>query len=95
LWRLSVPNNTGVLSLPGDQLIDWGSAQRWLKTDAGGAEIRAIVSEVGGHAICYSHGVDDSPFQPLPSPLLRYHHQLKAQLDPHGIFNPGRMYAEI
>ena len=95
LWRLSVPNNTGVLSLPGDQLIDWGGAQRWLKTDAGGAEIRAIVSEVGGHAICYSHGVDDSPFQPLPSPLLRYHRQLKAQLDPHGIFNPGRMYAEI
>ncbi|NBB09942.1 glycolate oxidase subunit GlcE [Pseudomonas sp. SLFW] len=95
LWRLSLPTNTGVLDLPGDQLIDWGGAQRWLKTDAPGSDIRALVSAVGGHAICYSHGLDDSPFQPLAEPLLRYHRQLKAQLDPHGIFNPGRMYAEI
>jgi glycolate oxidase FAD binding subunit len=95
LWRLSLPTNTGVLDLPGDQLIDWGGAQRWLKSEASGGDIRAIVSAVGGHALSYSHGLDDSPFQPLASPLLRYHRQLKAQLDPHGIFNPGRMYAEI
>jgi glycolate oxidase FAD binding subunit len=95
LWRLSLPTNTGVLALPGEQLIDWGGAQRWLKSDASGDEIRAIVSAVGGHATCYSHGMDQSPFQPLAEPLMRYHRQLKAQLDPHGIFNPGRMYAEI
>lgn len=95
LWRLSLPNNTGVLDLPGEQLIDWGGAQRWLKSEGDGAVIRAAVSAVGGHAICYSHGLQDSPFQPLPAPLLRYHRQLKAQLDPHGVFNPGRMYAEI
>lgn len=95
LWRVSVPNNTGVLDLPGEQLIDWGGAQRWLKSDASGAEIRAIVSQVGGHVTCYSHGTVDSPFEPLASPLMRYHRQLKAQLDPHGIFNPGQMYAEI
>nr|WP_296254674.1 MULTISPECIES: glycolate oxidase subunit GlcE [unclassified Pseudomonas] len=95
LWRLSLPTSTGVLNLPGDQLIDWGGAQRWLKTCACGSEIRAIVGAVGGHATCYSHGLDDVPFQPLPAPLLRYHRQLKAQLDPHGVFNPGRMYAEI
>jgi glycolate oxidase FAD binding subunit len=95
LWRLSLPNNTGVLVLPGEQLIDWGGAQRWLKSDAEAEAIRAIVSEVGGHATCYSHGHSDSPFQPLANPLLRYHRQLKAQLDPKGIFNPGRMYAEI
>ncbi|WP_277423369.1 FAD-linked oxidase C-terminal domain-containing protein, partial [Pseudomonas viridiflava] len=35
------------------------------------------------------------PFQPLATPLLRYHHQLKARLDPQGIFNPGRLYAEL
>ena len=95
LWRISLPTNTGVLALPGEQLIDWGGAQRWLKSDASGDEIRVIVSAVGGHAICYSHGLDQSPFQPLAEPLMRYHRQLKAQLDPHGIFNPGRMYAEI
>jgi glycolate oxidase FAD binding subunit len=95
LWRLSLPTHTALLVVPGEQLIDWGGAQRWLKSDAGGEDIRRIVSAVGGHAVCYSHGLDDSPFQPLAEPLLRYHRQLKAQLDPHGIFNPGRMYAEI
>jgi len=95
LWRLSVPNNTGILDLPGEQLIDWGGAQRWLKSDADAAVIRSIAHEAGGHATCYSHGLIDSPFQPLSPGLLRYHRQLKAQLDPQGIFNPGRMYAEL
>lgn len=95
LWRLSLPVSTAELDLPGEQLIDWAGAQRWLKSNASGSEIRRIVSAAGGHATCYSHGLDDSPFQPLATPLLRYHRQLKAQLDPHGIFNPGRMYAEI
>jgi len=95
LWRLSVPNNTPRLSLPGAQLIDWGGAQRWLKTDADAGFIRSIVEEVGGHAICYTSGLTESPFHPLPTALLRYHHSLKQQLDPQGIFNPGRLYAEL
>ena len=67
LWRLSLPHNTPRLSLPGRQLIDWGGAQRWLKSDAEAAFIRSIVEEVGGHVTCYSHGLIDSPFQPLPA----------------------------
>jgi glycolate oxidase FAD binding subunit len=95
LWRLSLPNNTPLLALPGDQLIDWGGAQRWLKSTAEAAQIRSIASAAGGHASCFSAGVCDSPFQPLSAPLLRYHRQLKTQLDPQGIFNAGRMYAEV
>ncbi|WP_283180604.1 glycolate oxidase subunit GlcE [Pseudomonas svalbardensis] len=95
LWRLSVPHNTPRLSLPGRQLIDWGGAQRWLKSDAEAAFIRSIVEEVGGHVTCYTHGLIDSPFQPLPAALMRYHRNLKQQLDPRGIFNPGRLYAEL
>ncbi|VVP23718.1 hypothetical protein PS903_03895 [Pseudomonas fluorescens] len=95
LWRLSVPHNTPRLSLPGRQLIDWGGAQRWLKSDAEASFIRPIVEEVGGHVTCYSHGLVDSPFQPLPEALMRYHRSLKQQLDPRGIFNPGRLYAEL
>ncbi|MFC3606531.1 glycolate oxidase subunit GlcE [Stutzerimonas tarimensis] len=95
LWRISLPNNVPTLALPGEQLIDWGGAQRWLKSDAGETTIRAIASEVGGHATCFTPGVTDSPFQPLAAPLVRYHRQLKAALDPQGIFNPGRMYSEI
>ena len=35
------------------------------------------------------------PLHPLTEVLMRYHLQLKAQLDPQRIFNPGRMYAEL
>ncbi|MDT9646886.1 FAD-linked oxidase C-terminal domain-containing protein, partial [Pseudomonas sp. JV245A] len=31
----------------------------------------------------------------LAPTLLHYHQRLKAQLDPQGIFNPGRLYAEL
>ena len=95
LWRLSLPNNTAPLALPGQQLIDWGGAQRWLKSDADAVFIRRVVEEVGGHATCYTPGRTDSPFQPLPAALMRYHRTLKQQLDPKGIFNPGRLYAEL
>jgi glycolate oxidase FAD binding subunit len=81
--------------LPGEQLIDWGGAQRWLKSDADVALIRQAAAEVGGHATCFTAGHCDSPFHPLAAPLLRYHRQLKTQLDPQGIFNPGRMYREV
>ncbi|PAU51050.1 glycolate oxidase subunit GlcE [Pseudomonas sp. PICF141] len=93
LWRLSLPNNLGPLNLPGEQLIDWGGAQRWLKSAAD--NIQSLASELAGHATCFSHGVSETPFQPLAPALLRYHRQLKAQLDPQGLFNPGRMYAEL
>ncbi|POA35866.1 glycolate oxidase subunit GlcE [Pseudomonas sp. GW456-12-1-14-TSB6] len=95
LWRLSVPLNTPPLNLPGEQWLDWGGAQRWLKSTAEAAIIRKVVGDVGGHATCYNHGLIDEPFHPLAPPLLHYHRQLKRQLDPRGIFNPGRLYAEL
>ncbi|WP_434673973.1 glycolate oxidase subunit GlcE [Pseudomonas sp. R1-15] len=93
LWRLSLPNATGPLDLPGAQLIDWAGAQRWLKTDVD--TVQALAQEWGGHAVCYRPGATATPFQPLAPALLCYHRQLKAKLDPQGLFNPGRMYAEF
>ena len=34
LWRLSVPATTPPLDLSGEQLVEWGGAQRWLCTTA-------------------------------------------------------------
>ena len=34
VWRLSVPDTTPPLDLPGDPLIDWGGALRWYADDA-------------------------------------------------------------
>lgn len=95
LWRLSLPSAVPPLALPGDALLDWGGAQRWLKSDAPAETLRAIVGELGGHASCHTPGVTDSPLEPLSAPLARYHRQLKAALDPQGLFNPGRMYAGL
>ncbi|NQB02924.1 FAD-linked oxidase C-terminal domain-containing protein, partial [Pseudomonas paraeruginosa] len=81
--------------LPGRQLLDWGGALRWLKSDAPAADIREWAAAHGGHATCYRAGHVDAPFQPLPPALLGLHRALKRQLDPQGIFNPGRMYAEL
>lgn len=95
LWRLSLPAVTPTIELPGDALLDWCGSQRWLKSDATAIDIQALASQYGGHATCYTPGVTDSPFQPLAPLLAHYHRRLKAQLDPQGIFNPGRCYAEL
>ena len=94
LWRLSLPNNTAALSLPGTQLLDWAGAQRWLKAELGAEEVRQAISAVGGHATAYGSG-HAYPFQPLPAALLTLQQRLKTQFDPHGIFNPGRLYPEL
>lgn len=95
LWRLSLPNHTPLMALPGDVLIDWGGAQRWLKSDAAAQTLRQIASAAGGHATCFSRETGIEPFHPIAATLMRFHRQLKARLDPHGIFNPGRMYADF
>jgi glycolate oxidase FAD binding subunit len=95
LWRLSLPVAAPFSALPGEALLDWGGAQRWLKTDADAAEVRRVAQSLGGHATAFTPGVTDTPFQPLPDALMQLHQRLKAQLDPLGIFNPGRLYADL
>ncbi len=96
IWRLSVPSIAPTLKMGGEQLIEWGGAQRWLKTTADAATIRAAAIEAGGHATLFKGG-DKSVgvFQPLQPALARIHHNLKNAFDPAGIFNPGRMYPDF
>lgn len=137
LWRLSVPWHAPLEPLPGDVLLDWAGAQRWLASDAPHEAIRFAAASLGGHATCFSSGTDtrrvatsnfttpnvaassiassstettggyvpgdtppgafapgteQSPFHPLPPALMRFHQNLKKQVDPMNIFNIGRMY---
>lgn len=93
LWRLSVPSVTPPLTLPGTQLIEWGGAQRWLKTDAGAAAIRAAAEQAGGHASLFRGGDKNvGVFHPLAPAVAKIHRDLQAAFDPAGVFNPGRMY---
>jgi glycolate oxidase FAD binding subunit len=96
LWRLSVKSTTPPLDLPGSQLIEWGGALRWLKTDAAAQSIRAAATRAGGHATLFRDGDKTAGvFQPLSAPLMTIHQRLKQSFDPAGILNPGRMYAEF
>ena len=93
LWRLSVPSVAPVLNLQGEQCIEWGGAQRWLKTTASASAVRAAAEQAGGHATLFKGG-DKSVgvFHPLQPAVERIHRNLKNAFDPAGIFNPGRMF---
>lgn len=96
LWRLSLPPATPPLSIVGRWLIDWGGAQRWLKTALPPKLIRETATRNGGHAQLYRGGErDGAVFHPLPAPLLDLHKNLKQAFDPRGILNPQRMYREF
>jgi len=96
LWRLSLPATTPALDLHGASLVEWGGAQRWLRTTMAAKLVRAAAAQAGGHATLY-HAVDKSPgvFTPLSAPLMRIQQQLKHAFDPAGIFNPGRLYPDL
>ena len=93
LWRLSLPSTAPELKLHGEQLIEWGGAQRWVVTPMEAAALREAVVAVGGHATLF-RALDKSPgvLTPLSPPLAAIHQRLKASFDPHGVFNPGRLY---
>ena len=95
LWRVSVPTVAPTLNLPGEQLIEWGGAQRWLKASADATTIRAVAATAGGHATLHRGG-DKSVgvFHPLAPAVARIHRNLKNAFDPAGIFNSGRMYSD-
>ncbi len=96
LWRLSVPPTAPPLDLPGPTLLDWGGAQRWLRTEAGEGLLRPTAQMAGGHATLFRGGDRDGDvFQPLGPSVANLHRRLKAAFDPRGILNPGRLYAEL
>jgi glycolate oxidase FAD binding subunit len=95
LWRVSVPP-AAPIDLPGEHLIEWGGALHWLRSDASATTVRAAAEKHGGHAMLFRSPVRaDSPYHPLPEPLMQLHKRIKAAMDPHGIFNRGRMYADF
>lgn len=96
VWRLAMPSTSAPLGLPGRVLIEWGGALRWLKSTAAAADIREAAKQSGGHATLF-RAADKSAgaFAPVDPVVLRLHRALKAEFDPSGILNPGRLYAEL
>jgi len=95
LWRLSLPFNQPELALDGQWLLDWGGAQRWLRSHADADEIRQQATAHGGHATLWHRHREQAPsFTSLPAAMRALQRRLKNAFDPAGIFNPGRLYTE-
>ena len=101
LWRLSLPQTTPALKLPFAQMIEWHGGQRWLWAPLAAREpLRQAAAKVGGTATLFrapqlSSTPASARFSPLTAPLQQIHQRLKAEFDPAGIFNPGRMYIDL
>ena len=96
LWRLSLPATAAPVKLAGRQFIEWHGAQRWWRTAAEAREVREAAAQAGGHATrLRGAGKSEAVFSPVSEALMRIHRELKRAFDPVGIFNPGRLYAEL
>lgn len=96
LWRLALPQTTPALALDGPQLIEWGGAQRWLISSAPADEIFAAAQGLGGHATLFRGRTYGETVFAAPDATARaIMRRLKSEFDPHGIFNPGRWWADL
>ena len=98
LWRASVPQTAVPLNVPGDTLIEWGGAQRWLTTASGDAAAEQALlkaaSAAGGHVQAF-RGARVGQAPALDPVLLGIHRQLKLAFDPRRVFNRGRLHPEL
>jgi glycolate oxidase FAD binding subunit len=93
LWRLSVKSTSPPLDLPGEQLLEWNAALRWVRGKLDAKAAREAAHKAGGHATLFRGGDKrQGVFHPLQPGIHRIHQRLKQAFDPAGIFNPGRMY---
>jgi glycolate oxidase FAD binding subunit len=95
LWRIALPSTAAPLDLGERELIEWGGALRWLRSDRPAADIRGRARALGGHATLFRGGDRTAgAFTPLAPALAAIHRRLKAEFDPAGILNPGRLFPE-
>src|SRR5450631_805079 len=95
LWRLSLPSTAPPIADSAAQLIEWGGALRWCACDRPATEMRERALAAGGSALHWRGGNPGSRFHTLAPAVLEIHRRLKSRFDPHGIFNPGRLVADL
>ncbi len=104
LWRLSVAQTAPALALPWPQLVEWHGGLRWLWAPLSAAnQIRDAAKQSRGSASVFianssidtwANGSFDT-YMPLDTSLDTIHRRLRAEFDPAGIFNRGRMYPDL
>jgi glycolate oxidase FAD binding subunit len=96
LWRIFVPAESALFDVPGRTLLEWTGAQRWIVPDDARTDLREESARARGFATRF-RAVERSGevFAALPAALMQVHRELKKTFDPHGILNPGRLYADL
>ena len=104
LWRLSVAQTAPVLNLPWPQLVEWHGGLRWLWAPLeAAASVREAATQAAGYATVFITNYvyptrargQFNAFSALNAPLDGIHRRLKAEFDPAGIFNCGRLYPDL
>lgn len=75
----------------------WDTPEERPRVDAAIEELFRAVIELGG-TLSGEHGIGvlKAPYLPLeqPAPLIELQRRIKAQLDPRGILNPGKIFSQ-
>ncbi len=111
VWRITLPpvycgRLTASLRVAGhaQYLVDWGGALLWVQGSAmlSPEALRARVHEAtdgSAHATLVRGSralrTQIEPLAPLSAPLAALMMRVKAQFDPHGVLNPGRLYSAL
>lgn len=106
IWRISVrPSNgpaalTAVTQAGGRGFVDWGGGLVWVAGAPGLHETVAAAARAGRGTWTLLRAPDGMRARvdvvpPEPAALAGITRRVKAAMDPHGILNPGRMYAEL
>ena len=108
IWRVGVKPSQGAQLLAQIGAIalasqlDWGGGLVWIAsepTEAAAIAIRTATHALRGHATLMRADASfrgrAEVFEPPAPWLLAQTQKLKASLDPHGVFNAGRMYAKL
>jgi len=94
IWRISVKPSDGPKAVaaiaPQTALYDWGGGLVWVQVPAG-TDVRAKLTDFGGHATRVRGSGDIPAFHPQDKVLADLSAGLRQKFDPRGIFNQGLM----
>jgi glycolate oxidase FAD binding subunit len=93
LWRVALPQTAPPIALQGEQLVEWGGAQRWIVTRADAAMVRDAAERAGGHATLFrAQDKSAGAFHPLAPAAARIQRELMNAFDPDRVFDRNRLY---
>jgi glycolate oxidase FAD binding subunit len=99
LWRVAVPSDAAQMDLGPAVLLEWSGSLRWLRSQLPSQTVRDRARALGGHATLFradaQRRATEGVFTPLAPGIARIHERLKSEFDPNGVFNRGRMYANL